>query len=163
MLVLREIDRTKSEEFDAVMNLYNEWASIIANVIVISTGRRQNLNVLCSGKALRVIPRGKHGWRFTARAKCATGKFVFSVKRIIWGRRALQLGKISRLTLQNSLRMFPDLKKGYSFTLVVSNLKIYSSGKSYQWVKVFHDTGKVDFFYFLWLFAELSKTLLGCF
>ena len=42
------------------------------------------------------------------------------------------IGKISRLTLQNSLRMFPDLKKDYSFTLVVSNPKIYSSGKSYQ-------------------------------
>ena len=40
--------------------------------------------------------------------------------------------KISRLTLQNSLRMCPDLKKGYSFSLVVSNLQVYPNSKSYQ-------------------------------
>ena len=41
------------------------------------------------------------------------------------------MGKISRPTLQNLLRMILDLKKGRSFTLVVSNVKIYSLGKSY--------------------------------
>ena len=44
--------------------------------------------------------------------------------------------KISRLTLQNSLRMCPDLKKGYSFSLVVSNLQVYPNSKSYQQAKI---------------------------
>ena len=36
--------------------------------------------------------------------------------------------KISRLNLQNSLRMIPDLKKDYSFSLVWPNMKIHLSG-----------------------------------
>ena len=42
------------------------------------------------------------------------------------------IGKISRLTLQNWTRIYPDLTKSYSFRLVVSDLKSYSLRKSYQ-------------------------------
>ena len=42
----------------------------------------------------------------------------------------------SGLTPQNSLRMCPDLKKGYSFSLVGSNLQVYRYSKSYQWLKI---------------------------
>ena len=51
--------------------------------------------------------------------------------------------KISRLTLQNSLRMCPDLKKGYSFSLVVSNLQVYPNSRSYQC----HKLWKLDNFF----------------
>ena len=43
---------------------------------------------------------------------------------------------ISQLNLQNSLRMCPDLQKGYSFSLVGSNFQVYRYSKSYQWPKI---------------------------
>ena len=72
------------------------------------------------------------------------------------GRTHPSTGKISRLTLQNSLRMFPDLNKGYSYTLGVSNLKIYSSVKSYQPAKLFHDTKKIENFRLFSSFRRMS-------
>ena len=44
--------------------------------------------------------------------------------------------KISQLNLQKSLRMCLDLQKGYSFSLVGSNLQSYQDSKSYQCHKI---------------------------
>ena len=46
-------------------------------------------------------------------------------------------GKISRPSLQNSTRMLLELKKGNSFTLVVSDLECYSLGPRKSYHKIF--------------------------
>ena len=69
--------------------------------------------------------RGKHGWRFTARMQ------VWFFRRTDYvGERDPSNWKISRLTLQNLIRIGLNLTEVYSFSLVFAIIFGYSSGPS---------------------------------
>ena len=105
-------------------------------------------------RALRVIPRGNHGWRFTARNK-SCNNLVQKTSGFLIRKMAIA----QNLCVQLTLDQFSFLDYVKTYPEMHPLCRIYFLGESSEHGKIFGDTEKVEIFTKSWLFSKTPRKL----